>query len=118
MPIRTLLARRLPATRLALVGAAEERARSAQQDLGVDAGRAALDVPEVELDALGPRESRAAVDLRPTGDAGLDVEAVALPVVVLLDLVAERRPGADDRHLAADDVPELRHLVEREPAEQ
>jgi hypothetical protein len=43
---------------------------------------------------------------------------VPLPVVVLLDLVAERRPRADAAHLAADDVPELRQLVERELPQQ
>ena len=36
--------------------------------------RAVLDVPDVELDALGPRQRRAAVDLRPAGDARLHVE--------------------------------------------
>ena len=46
---------------------------------------------------------------------GLDLEPAALPLVVALDLVAERRARADDRHVAADDVPELRQLVDREP---
>src|SRR5262245_57752201 len=66
------LARRLPATRLALVGAAEEGTRRPEQNLDVDARRVVLHVPEVELDALGPREPRAAVDLRPAGDPRLD----------------------------------------------
>ena len=57
----------------------------------------------------------AAVDLRPAGDPGLHVEAVELALVVAVDLVAERRPRPDHRHVAADDVPELRQLVEREP---
>src|SRR5437868_15533538 len=91
------LARGLPATRLALVGAAEEGARRAREDLQVDPRRAMLDVPEVELDPLGPREARAAVDLRPAGDAGLDVEPVQLPLVVLLDLIAKRGPGPTRR---------------------
>src|SRR5437763_8090019 len=105
------LLRRLPATRPALVRAAEEGARRAREDLQVDERRAVLDVPEVELDPLRPREARAAVDLRPAGDAGLDVEPVPLALVVLLDLVAKRRPRPDQGHVAADDVPELRQLV-------
>src|SRR5207244_4049646 len=36
---------------------------------------------------------------------------------VALDLVAERRPWPDQAHVAADHVPELRQLVEREPAQ-
>src|SRR5437763_5681334 len=109
------LLRRLPATRPALVRAAEEGARRAQQDLQVDERRAVLDVPEVELDPLRPGEPRPAVDLRPARDPGPDIEPVALPLVVLVDLVTERRPWSDDRHLAADDVPELRQLVQRQP---
>src|SRR2546421_10375163 len=83
------LLRRLPTTRLALVRAAEERARGPQQDLQVDERGAVLDVPEVELDPLRPRELRAAVDLRPAGDPRLDVETMPLPFVVLVDLVAQ-----------------------------
>src|SRR5439155_22731841 len=84
------LLRRLPATRPALVRAAEEGARRAHQDLHVDERRAVLDVPEVELDPLGPGEPGAPVDLRPARDPGPDVEPVALPPVVLFDLVAAR----------------------------
>src|SRR5262249_1392839 len=108
---------RLPTARLALVGAAEERERGSNEDPQVEARRAVLDVPDVELDPIRPRELGAAVHLRPAGDAGLDVEPVPLMLVVLLDLVAECRPRADHAHLAADDVPELRQLVEREPAQ-
>jgi hypothetical protein len=57
------------------------------------------------------------VDLRPTGDPGLDLEAATLTRRVPLDLVAKGRPRADDAHVAADDVPELRQLVDREAAE-
>ncbi len=85
------------------------------EDLEVDARRAVLDVPDVELDALGPGQLRAAVHLRPPGEPGPDVEPVALVLVVLLDLVAQRRPRADDAHVAAQDVPELRELVDRRP---
>ncbi len=34
-------------------------------------------------------------------------------LVVLLDLVAQRRPRADDAHVASQDVPQLRQLVDR-----
>ena len=42
---------------------------------------------------------------------------MALPLVVLVDLVTERRTRPDDRHVAAHDVPELRQLVQRQPAQ-
>src|SRR5712671_3513585 len=97
------LLRRLPATGLSLVGAAEESARRPQHDLRVDERGAVFDVPEVELDPLGPGELRAAMDLRPAGDPRLDVEPVSLALVVLLDLVTQGRTRPDQRHLAADD---------------
>ena len=88
------------------------------EDLQVDARRAVLHVPDVELDPVGPRQLRAAVDLRPAGQAGTDREALALSLGVALYLVAEGRPRPDHRHLAADDVPELRQLVDRRSSKQ
>src|SRR5438876_11195079 len=76
---RATLARAGPATRLALVVAAEQRERSAQQDQQVGLRAAVLDVPEVELDPLRPRQRRAAVDLRPACDSRLHLEPPALP---------------------------------------
>src|SRR4051812_34067014 len=106
-----------PAAGRALVGAPEQRERGQREDLQVEPRGAVLDVPEVELDALLPREGGTAVHLRPAGQARLHVEAVALALVVAVDLVAERRSRADEAHLAAEDVPELRQLVDREAAE-
>ena len=57
----------------------------------------------------------AAVDLRPAGDPRLDREPAALALVVLLDLHRQRRARADQRHLAAQHVDEVRQLVERGP---
>ena len=66
------VARRVaPGGRLAAVEAvaAEDHPHGEQQDAQVQAPGAVLDVPEVELDALVPRQLGAAVDLRPAGDA-------------------------------------------------
>src|SRR6266508_2062970 len=81
----------MPAAGGALVGAAEERKRRPQQDLQVDERRTVLDIPDVQLDPLVPWERCAAVDLRPAGQPGLDLEPAALALAVLLDLVGERR---------------------------
>ena len=66
----------------------------------------------------GPGQRRAAVDLRPAGDAGLEREAAALAVGVLRDLDRDRRARADDRHLALEDVDEVGQLVDRGAAQQ
>jgi hypothetical protein len=58
------------------------------------------------------------VDLRPAGDAGLDGEPPALAPGVARDLHGDRGPRADDRHLAAQHVDEVRQLVEARPAQQ
>src|SRR5687768_3325642 len=90
----------LPAARLALVRAAEECERRAQEDQHVRERRAVLDVPDVVLDPLLPGERGATVDLRPAGDPRRHVEPLALALVVALDLVAERRPRPNHAHVA------------------
>ena len=99
-------------------GAGEHHPRAAPQDLEVQAPRAVLDVPQVELDPRAPRQRRAAVDLRPTGDARADGEAAAFALGVLRDLRRQRRARADDRHLAAQHVDEVGQLVHRRPSQQ
>ena len=49
---------------------------------------------------------------------GLHLEAPPLTRRVTLDLIRERGAGADEAHVAAHDVPELRQLVERQPPQQ
>src|SRR4051794_3098131 len=102
----------MPTARVALVGPAEERERRAEEDAQIEERRAMLHVPDVEVYPLRPRQLRAAVDLRPPRDAGLDLQAPALMLVVPLDLVAERRSRADHAHVTAQHVPELGQLVE------
>src|SRR5918911_493140 len=107
-----------PSAGLPFVRPAEERERRAGEDLQVEPGRAVVDVPDVELDALGPAQARAPVDLRPARDPRPHLEPTALALRVALDLIGERGPRPDEAHLAPDDVPELRHLVDREPAQE
>src|SRR2546421_2842739 len=101
-----------PATGLALVRAGEQRQRRPRENFEVDPRRPVLDVPEVELDPLAPGQARATVDLRPAGHPRLHVESAPLARRVPVDLVCERRAWADQAHVAQEDVPELRHLVE------
>src|SRR5436305_12947368 len=93
--------------------AAQDEPHRPEEDLEIESQRLMLDVPEVELDPLGPRQRSPAVDLRPAGDPGLDGQPPALALRVLLDLDLERRPRTDDRHFAAQDVPQVAQLVQR-----
>src|SRR5438128_96008 len=78
----------LPSAGAALVEArpAEDHRGRAQEDLQVERERAVLDVVEVELDPLRPRQRSAPVDLGPARDPGLDRQAPTLARRVLGDL--------------------------------
>ena len=95
-----------------------QHAQRAREDARVERERAVLDVVDVELDPLRPRQRGAAVDLRPAGQAGPDRQPPALALAVLGDLRGHGRARADQRHLAAQHVPEVRQLVERGAPQQ
>src|SRR6185312_17515002 len=62
-----------------------------------------------------------AVDLRPTGDAGLDAMAAEIAVDdlgILLVMGDRMRAGPDQRHVSPEHIEELRQLVEAGPPEQ
>ena len=90
------------------------RMRMIEQNAGV------LGVPNVELDALAHEIGRRglaaiAVDLRPTRDARLDVLADVVVVDehrVILVVCDGMRTRADQGHLAAQDIDQLRQLVD------
>src|SRR6059036_2172607 len=104
----------MPSSALSLVDpvSVEHEPRGASKDPQVEPERLVLDVPDVELDPLRPRQRGAAVDLGPAGDARFNLQPTALPGGVLLDLNGDRRTRADDRHLAAEHIPQVRQLVE------
>ena len=72
----------------------------AGQDPQVEAERAVLDVPHVELQAGVPPDGVAPVDLGPPGDAGTDLQPSPLAVVVALDVPNGQRTRSDHRHVA------------------
>src|SRR5262245_47403491 len=100
----------------------EEPAQERQpHDFQIEPHRPVLDVVQVVLDALLDRRVAApAVDLRPAGDAGLHLVAQHVLRNLVLELLdKEWALGAwpDDRHVAAENIPELRQLVDVKAAE-
>ena len=72
-----------------------------------------LDILGVEADDLFKiGDVAAAADLPHAGDAGAEGQAGAVVVLVLLPLVDGGRTGADDAHVALQDVPELGELIQ------
>src|SRR5205823_12529062 len=76
-----------------------------------------LEVEEVEPDQLVEVELGAAGDLPQPGDAGQHEVALAVPVLEPVVVALRQRTRADQRHLPAQHVEELRQLVDR-PAPQ
>src|SRR5690349_5356557 len=46
------------------------------------------------------------------GEAGTHAQAASMPSLVLCHLIGNRWPRPDERHIAAQDIPELRDFVE------
>lgn len=84
----------------------------------VDPDGPVADVPGVHGDALFVGGVAAAAGLPHAGDAGQYHAVLAEVVAVALDFLRDDRARADEAHVAADDVPELRQLVEAGLAEE
>ncbi len=91
--------------------------RSADQPQ-VEAERAAVDVLQVERDSLVEADPAPGVRLPEAGQARHDRQPAEVPRLVDLDLVRDRRTRADQAHLAADDVDQLRQLVQVRSAQE
>src|SRR3954447_15009929 len=98
-------------------GAAEDRAHGLPENHQVEGERPVLDVADVDAHRVVPGEVRATADLPEPGKTRLDEEAAVHVVAVLLDLSLQRRAGADQRHVPAQHVDQLRQLVGRVPAQ-
>src|SRR4051794_31990068 len=88
----------------------EQQPGGAHEDAHVEPQRTVIDVPDVQRDSLLPVERPAAVDLGPAGQPRLHLKAAALLGRVELHLRRDRWSRADDRHLPADDIDEVRQL--------
>ena len=83
-----------------------------RHDLQVGGHAAFGDVLEITSDHAIEVGVVAIRHLPPAGDAGLDGQALQVVLGVLRDLIRQRRPRADDGHLAQEHVRELRELVD------
>src|SRR5215207_3552577 len=92
--------------------AAHEHGDGSQHDAQVEPERPVLYVEEVEPDHLVEREAVAPRHLPQARHPRLHVETLAVPKLVRLHLVRNRRARADDAHVSAQHVQELRQLVQ------
>src|SRR5437667_208330 len=98
---------------LTLQNAAEERH---PHDLQIERDRPVFDVVEIELDAFFERGVAApAVHLRPAGNAGFHLVAEHVLREAMLELIDKERPlgpRPNNGHVAFEDVPDLRKLIQ------
>src|SRR5262249_9641766 len=96
----------------------KERGYGFEDDLQVQPGRPVFDVVNIELHHLLEREAIAAADLGQAGQSRLYVAPFAVPGFVAFNLVWDGRSRADQRHLALEDVEELREFVDAQAAKE
>src|SRR5262249_24930645 len=86
------------------------------QNLDVEPERTVVDVPDVERDALWPRQLNSAVHLRPARHPRRDHEAPALKRRVFFHLFQNGWPWPDQRHFTTQNVEQLRQFIDLEAA--
>ena len=97
-------------------GAFEDDGEGFEEDFEVEPQGCVFDVPRIEFEFFVPGEAVSAVDLRPSGDAGHDPLAAFLIVIIAIEVLHEEGAGADEAHVAFENVEERREFVEGESA--
>src|SRR5919197_819146 len=71
-----------------------------------------LDIPEVMLELLFPRQCIASVDLCPPGDAWKNIMPVSLFRTVPVEIFHHQRSGADQTHIAFQHIEKARQFIQ------
>src|ERR1017187_4668105 len=106
------------AQRLAGAEAGQDDGDGASEDFQVEPEGPVVDVLEVELHPLIEADLVAATDLPDAGQTRFHGKAAAMPWVVVLHLGRDGRPGSDEAHVADENIPELRKLVDAGAAQE
>ena len=97
----------------ATAGALEDDAQGSQKNFNVEPKTPVVDVVQLEAHHLVEiADVVAAAHLLQSGDAGVDADPAALPVLIMTHLIRSGRAGSHQAHLTAQDVPELGKFVE------
>src|SRR5215831_2255264 len=85
-----------------------------EQNLPVKGGRPVVYVLEVQFHDAAEPESVAPFKSPKAGEARRHAQAAPLPTLVLLHFLRQRWARAYERHIAPQDVKQLRHFVQAE----
>src|SRR5438477_5420121 len=96
--------------------------KSPQDEIEIVADAPVIDVPHVQVHPFLERDLVPSGNLPDTSQSGANRKPAPLPPLVLRDFLRDGRAGADDAHVAAEHVDELRQLVDavlaHKPAER
>src|SRR5690348_16395492 len=104
-------------TALVRVAAPEHDSRRARKQPEVEAERPAANIGDVEVERLAEARVVPCFDLPQAREACGHLEALKVVREEEIDLVRQAGPWADERHVAAEDVQQLRQLVEARPSQ-
>jgi hypothetical protein len=77
-----------------------------------------VNIPEIKIEFLLPRESVPAIDLGPSRDARKDIMPPHLLRSVKIQIMLEEWPWPDEAQLPLKDIPELGKLIHTGPAKE
>jgi hypothetical protein len=101
--------------------AAKNGGQGTAKDAQIEPEVAVLDIPDIHLKTSLPIGGVATVHLRPTGHARTNLVSSRLTFGVLGQVLDQKRSRSYQAHVASEDIPHLRQLVEarrpQEPAE-
>jgi hypothetical protein len=95
----------------------QDRRPRLPQNLKIKHERPVLHIAELESHRVTPGQIRTPAHLPEPGDARLDSQSALHAVAVSLGLVGQQRARADQGHVAAYYVDELRQLIHRPPSQ-
>src|SRR5690606_9938046 len=90
---------------------------SGEEDHDVAPEAPVVDVTHIQVEHFEHAEAVAPADLPEAGDPRPDGESAQVTWWIEVDFPLQSRPGADDRHVSAEDVDQLRELVEAQTSQ-
>src|SRR5579864_8683232 len=97
--------------------AQKHKGNGAEENLDVEPERPVVEIKQVELHPMFEVDMVAAFESPQAGQPGTHAQTPPLPRFVFLDFLRNGRPRADERHVSAHDVPQLRQLINAQLAE-
>src|SRR5438132_9787504 len=87
-------------------------------DLAIEPYADVVNIPDIELELVGPRNRVAAIDLRPAGQSWFDFVPPRLFRRVAVEVLHQQRTRTDQAHIAFKNVEEFGQLIKARGAQE